>query len=69
MNFSEALFYLKNFRKVRRIGWNGKGLYVTAYFSNLCGDMFIIVNTKTDKINSWVPSISDIFADDWELYE
>lgn len=27
----------------------------------------IIVNTLTREINSWVPSVSDIFAEDWYL--
>ena len=32
-------------------------------YTNQC----LIVNTKTGKADSWVPSISDMFAEDWEL--
>ena len=29
----------------------------------------LIYNTKTGRADSWVPSISDIFAEDWEIVE
>lgn len=69
MDFSEALNYLKHDGKLKRKGWNGKNLFVKSYKSDVCGDMFIIVDTETNVINSWVPSVSDLYAEDWEFYE
>ena len=68
MNFSEALFYLKQGKKLKRKGWNGKNLFVQSYKSAICGDMFIIVNVAAETTNSWIPSVSDLYAEDWEIY-
>ena len=32
-------------------------------------NQMIIINTNTRTINSWVPSSSDVFAEDWEIIE
>ena len=69
MDFSGALNYLKHGGKLKRTGWNGKNLFVKSYKSDVCGDMFIIVNVATEKTNSWVPSVSDLYAEDWEIYK
>ena len=69
MNFSEALIELKKGCSLKRTGWNGKNLYVLAFKSIFCGEMFLITNTATNIINSWVPSVSDLYAEDWELYK
>lgn len=37
----------------------------TLTFNNQC----IICNKLTQTADSWVPSISDIFAEDWEIHE
>lgn len=95
LDFGQAIEYLKAGCAIRRLGWNGKGLFVvkqipahidntvipnmqslpqsakdlimdsTKYieYTNQC----LIINTKTGKADSWVPSISDVFAEDWEL--
>ena len=68
MNFSEALINLKQGKKLNRKGWNGKHQFIRTYKSHICGDMFIIVNTATETINSWIPSVSDLYAEDWEIY-
>ena len=70
MNFSEALKLMIEGKSVKRKGWNGKNLYVRSYKSNICGNMFIIVNVGIApmQINSWVPSVSDLYAEDWELF-
>ena len=46
-----------------RIGFlNGKGFI---NYTSQC----LIYNGNTGRADSWVPSISDIFADDWEIVE
>ena len=41
---------------------NGKGFID---YTSQC----LIYNGNTGQADSWVPSISDVFADDWELVE
>lgn len=82
MNFGCAIEALKNGMKVARKGWNGKGMYVyyvpaasykacTENAKKEFGDMvpyepyFAIKNVK-GTISTWVPSINDCLAEDWE---
>ena len=95
MDFGDAIEVLKKGGAIRRIGWNGKGLFVvkqvparigsdvipkmqslpqSAKDLILAGNGFIdytsqclIYNENTGRADSWVPSVSDIFADDWEI--
>ena len=88
MNFSLALEELKKGNKLRRKGWNGKGMFVvrqkgypdgipcnkqTAEAWNMKeGDLFKVAPyLQIKNVNGihamWVPSIGDIFAEDWEL--
>lgn len=73
MDFSEALKCCKAGKKITRIGWNGKGMFVI-YQEGYYG----INEEDTVKINPylqlkcvdgsysmWVPSINDILAEDW----
>ena len=69
MDFSEALTYLKQGGKLKRKGWNGQNQYVKSCKCEFYGKMFIIINTATNVINSWVPSVSDLYAEDWEFYK
>lgn len=73
LTFSEVLNGLKAGRKYQRRGWNGKDLYVQLHGSlpavTLTGDpkyidkFFVIVNGE--RVNTWVPSVSDLLAEDW----
>lgn len=68
-DFSEAIKYLKRGFKVCRKGWNGKGLYIEIEkggdykFSEL--NPFLVIKNNLNSFNTWVPSISDLMADDW----
>ncbi len=95
MSFGDAIEVLKQGVAIRRIGWNGKGMFVIkqvpAHIESdiipkmqslpqsakdliLKGKGFIdytsqclIYNVVTGRADSWVPSISDVFAEDWEI--
>lgn len=84
-SFSWALIRLKEGAKMQRSGWNGKGMYVyyvPAARYKACtdnarkefGDMvpyepyFAIKNVK-DTVSTWIPSINDCLAEDWEVVE
>ena len=68
MNFSEALDGLKAGKRVARAGWNGVGQSVHVVFdwsaSQACPQMFL--RTAQGKIAPWVPSITDLWAEDWQ---
>lgn len=70
-DFGVALKYLENGHKLTREGWNGKGLYVELEkggdykFSEIL-PYFVIKNAK-NSFNTWVPSVSDLLAKDWQL--
>jgi hypothetical protein len=71
MNFGQALEALKSGKKISRSGWNGAEMYAELVpakdfqFSELL-PFFVLKNVK-NSFNTWVPSISDLLAEDWEI--
>ena len=71
MNFGKALEALKEGKKVARAGWNGKDMYVQLHkggdyeFSEL--NPFFVIKNVVNSFNTWVPSISDLLAEDWTV--
>lgn len=72
ISFSEALDQLryKEGVKVARQGWNGQGLFVQAQFPDEHSKMgnpylYIDAHALGGESNPWVPSQTDLFADDW----
>ncbi len=72
-NFGEAIKYLKRGIKVARKGWNGKGMYIQYCegkdheFSII--EPFLLIKNVKNSFNTWVPSISDLLAEDWGLVD
>lgn len=67
INFSLVLDGIKEGKLYRRKGWNGKGLLVRLEKGvDYIQPFFVIVNTETGVVNTWVPSVSDLLAEDWE---
>jgi hypothetical protein len=83
MNFSEILVLIKKGKKAFRQGWNGKNQFVLMVpgtaapaipeLANVVdghGDVrvgpYFVIWTGTT-INTWVPSVSDLFAEDWDV--
>ena len=68
-DFGYALDLLKDGKKTARRGWNGKGLYIEMEkgrdykFSDL--NPFLVIKNNLNSFNTWVPSISDLMAEDW----
>jgi hypothetical protein len=74
MNFSETLTQLKEGRGATRQGWNGKGLVVRAQFPDehsKMGNPYLYIDATAlgGKLNPWLPSQTDLFAEDWESVE
>ena len=80
-SFSEALFFLNSGKEMYRSGWNGKDIVVYKYqpdsetltnhqLSNdsIINPQFRIWNKSKKTIDSWIPSVSDCFACDWQIF-
>lgn len=69
VNFGGAIDLLKAGLAVRRRGWNGKGMFIVKQVpTHITGDIIPKILIITDGIaDFWVPSLSDIFAEDWEV--
>ena len=77
MDFSDALRKVKASNKIARKGWNGKGMWVACepvnnkvtnhdVTANISHPLLLIKNAN-GTFATWVPSITDIFAEDWEV--
>ena len=73
LTFSQALEAVKKGLTICRRGWNGKGLYVKLYnnivvigHGNMC--RALILHYPDGTVFTWVPSISDLLAEDWEVF-
>ncbi|MNM07339.1 hypothetical protein D3C81_173810 [compost metagenome] len=77
MNFGQAVELLKNGKKVGRVGWNGKGMWlVLVNARNYTVDAvrsgshsvlpFIGMKTASDEFVPWLASQTDMLAEDWE---
>lgn len=63
--FDIALGHLKRGAFLSRSGWNGKGMRIEFRpRTATLGPHFVILNVRKE-YDTWVPSISDLLADDW----
>lgn len=81
MHFGEALLILKNYGKVARKGWNGKGIFIGLQNPDMFSKMtspYIYIDTtglQTDNIDApkscvpWLASQTDLLAEDWFIVE
>ena len=79
-DFSDALTLLKGGSRIMRRGWNGRGQFVfiatvSSLVSQHCSGLSIepteiLMQCSSDKVlSAWLPSTSDLLAEDWALYE
>jgi hypothetical protein len=67
-NFDEALVLFKQGKSMYREGWNGKGMFITAQFPDENSKMsrpYLYITLASGERVPWLPSQSDLFADDW----
>lgn len=83
MNFGQAIEALKAGKKVARAGWNGRGMFVYyvagAHYpaqTQIAKDEFgltveynpyFAIKNVNRTVSTWVPSINDCLAEDWEV--
>ena len=78
MNFGKAIEALKDGKKVRRNGWNGKGIFIELQTPDVNSKMtspYIYIDTtglQTDNeaapksLVPWLASQTDMLAEDWQ---
>ena len=79
MNFGLALEELKKGNKVRRKGWNGKGIFIELQRPTETSKMthpYVFIDTTGLQTNNkyaprdlvpWLASQTDMLAEDWEI--
>lgn len=80
-DFSDALMWLKEGKRVFRSGWNGRGQWAElvknsglVFRSELTEEVYavadgLILKNAQGIVVHWVPSIGDLMATDWQVYE
>ena len=80
-DFSDALMWLKEGKRVCRSGWNGRGQWAElvknsglVFRSELTEEVYsvadgLILKNAQGIVVQWVPSIGDLMATDWQVYE
>lgn len=69
MDFGDALKDLRSGFRVRRSGWNGKGMWLALQVPDEHSKMtlpYIYMSTVTGDLVPWLASQTDMLAEDWE---
>lgn len=75
-DFGEALKALKDGKKVARLGWNGKGMWLELQRPDAHSKMtlpYVYLNYPNDAANTpgarvpWLASQTDQLAEDWKI--
>lgn len=65
-----AIKQMRNGDKVRRAGWNGKGMWLSLQVPDEHSKMSlpdVYMKTADDKLVPWLCSQADLLATDWEI--
>jgi hypothetical protein len=66
-SFSRALKELKAHGRVRRAGWNGKGMYVYLVHIKGFSNCLVLHTAQGHEQPGWLASQLDLLAEDWEI--
>jgi Protein of unknown function (DUF2829) len=67
-----AVKQMHNGAKVRRAGWNGKGMWLKIQYPDHHSKMslpYVYMSTADGKLVPWLCSQTDLLASDWEIAE
>jgi len=68
----EAVKEMRDGKRVRRTGWNGKNMYLELQVPDTYSKMmlpYVYICTVDGKLVPWVCSQTDLLAVDWETVE
>jgi len=69
MNIGTAVESLKRNQRVRRTGWNGKGMWLELQVPDSGSKMtlpYVYIRTVQGDLVPWLCSQTDLLAEDWE---
>lgn len=69
LDFGGAIAALKAGKRVSRLGWNGKGMWLALQVPDAHSKMglpYIYMSTVDGNLVPWVASQTDILAGDWQ---
>ena len=69
LTFGDAITVLKKGQRVARIGWNGKGMFVRYIETTEQLNRHLELKNVVGTFDTWVPSVSDVLAEDWLILE
>lgn len=85
VGFDQALLALEDAKRVARIGWNGKGMFVYLVPANsypaqtrvaklvfgafVPYGAYLAMKTATGEVVPWLASQTDILAKDWVIFQ
>lgn len=72
MHFGHALEQLKAGKKVTRLGWNGKDMYLELQVPDAHSKMkrpYIFITPDPEFVVPWVASQADLLGEDWALVD
>lgn len=72
LDFSGALLEMKYGRKIQRVGWNGKNMWIAIQYPDDESKMtlpYIYMKTVDDNLVPWLASQTDILAYDWQVIQ
>lgn len=72
MDFSTALAAIKAGSRITREGWNATGQWAALQVPDEHSKMqrpYMYLKTANDELVPWVPTQSDLMADDWRLFD
>ena len=69
LTFGDAVTALKQGKKVARGGWNGKGMYIRYVATTDKLNQHLELKNVAGTFDTWVPSVSDVLAEDWVVLE
>jgi len=70
--FEQALAWVKDGKRIARLGWNGTGMWVALQVPDEHSKMtlpYLYLSTVGGKLVPWLASQTDLLAGDWIIVE
>lgn len=72
MDIGQAVLTMRLGGRVRRVGWNGKGMYLELQRPDANSKMtlpYVYMYTAQGDLVPWLCSQTDLLAEDWEIVD
>ena len=71
MNFGQAIQELKKGKKLKRKGWNGKGIFIAIQFPDEHSKMtapYLYVESRFGRV-PWKETMIELLSNEWQIVE